>query len=149
MLATTTCDTPTNGSLVGAPTDLNGYFCAGSAQSGGERVYSLVAPTTGDITIDLTNLTSDTDLFVMRSDNGCDPDDCVGASENAGNAAEQIVLNAAGGRTYYIAVEDWSGGASSFTLQATCVGGGSFKFADDFEGGDATGWDVWEGLSRR
>jgi hypothetical protein len=138
------CNTPVHGSMAGATAKLSRYSCARFGQFGPERIYSLRAPMTGEVTVDLTQISSDYDLFVLSDSSGCNASSCIGGSENGGSSNERISFWASAGQTYYVVVEDYSDAGGNFTVEARCDEGSNTVFLETFESG---GTSTFEGES--
>jgi hypothetical protein len=112
------CGVAHNGTMAGASATLNDYACAGAFDQPGEDVvHTLVTPTNGTVTVDLTNLLGDLDLFVLGA---CDAANCTGSSENGSMLDEQVIFQATAGQTDYVVVEDFASSGSTYTLTSTC-----------------------------
>ncbi len=115
-----------------ATQQLDTYDCAGSQSfPGKELVYGFTAPTTGDVTVELTDLSADFDLFVLSNGGGCDGANCLDASGNFGTDDEEVTFHATAGETYYFSVEDFDQGGGTFTFSVTCEGGDDVCMPDD------------------
>lgn len=98
------------------------------SQSGPEYTYIFEPATDTDVQLDLTGLSADLDLFVLRDfGTGCIPGNCISSSVAASNANDQIRFGAVGGRRYYVVVDGYLGATSNYTIQLTCQGA---TFAD-------------------
>ncbi len=114
------CGVPENGTTSGASNSFQNYNASCSSfppQAGPDVLYRLVPPEGGSVTVDLTNLAADYDLFVLGT---CDPNNCAGGSENGGTAAEQVTFAATAGTPYRVIVEDNAMSPGTYTLSATC-----------------------------
>jgi len=115
------CNGSVNGNSAGGLNEVENWSCSQYAMSGPEAVYSLKASGTGTVTVDLTSLQADVDLFVTTGAyNACDPDGCLKASYNSDLQAEHVSFSATGGVTYYVVIDGWEGATSSFKLASTC-----------------------------
>jgi len=86
---------------------------------GPELFYTFQAPG-GDVTIELSRLDVDMDLFIITD--AMDPNNSeVASSEGGGNQAEIINTNLGAG-TYFIMVDGYDGAAGPFDLRVTCGG---------------------------
>ena len=118
------CGASLSGNNAGAPTDVDQYSCFSWPTTGPEDVYALT-PGAGPVTIDLTNLSADVDLIVTTDAGGaCDPASCIGSSGEPQTTDEQVDFNAAAGTTYYVVVDGYNSATSTYSLAATCAGGG-------------------------
>ncbi len=82
------------------------------------QMYEFIPTTTGDVTIDLTNLIVDHDLILFEGD-PCDQT-CLTTSINVNTFPEQIAYTVTGGQTYYIGVRGWIGAQGTYTLSLAC-----------------------------
>ncbi|MEM1324596.1 MAG: T9SS type A sorting domain-containing protein [Bacteroidota bacterium] len=123
-----TCGNPialTCGSRVSGNT-ADGENNFGSATSptgtGPELIYQLTIRQKTNISIQLSNLQADLDLFLGTN---CEAGNLQtlgdGISSSAGNINENISLEIEAG-TYYLAVDGYDGAQSSFNLSVTCTG---------------------------
>ena len=105
--------------------DYDWSMCSGfsSSYSGVDTLFRLDMGVIKNITITITDLTDDLDLFVFRScddGGGVQLDSCVGLSIRSSTLDDFVNINSANG-TYYIAVDGYQAGrASSFTLNIEC-----------------------------
>lgn len=97
------------------------YGCGPSASSGSEIAYHFSTPLNEPVTIGVTGVGADLDLFVQSSD-ACDGSGAVTCSTNPDTSEEWVTFDAAAGATYTVVVDGWDGAASGFTLSALCTG---------------------------
>jgi hypothetical protein len=90
----------------------NNYSCIKFPETGQDVVYSFTTTLAGTITITLSGLSADLDLFLCS---GPSTDTCVASSTNDGNDDEQIVYEASAG-TYYAVVDGYEGACSEFQI---------------------------------
>jgi hypothetical protein len=104
------------------PAAFASYGCGARADSGPEVFHELESPITGNIIVRLTPHGADLDLIALGADagGGCDPSKCLAASQNAGNAAEQLTLSVTQGQTYYLVVDGYNGAARDYALEVDC-----------------------------
>ena len=103
----------------GSPNLINSYpSCTMLTHTGGEHVYAFVPQESGEVTVDLTELFADLDLFILEG--VCDGGFCIAYSAGVGD--EQVVFDGVAGTTYYIVVDGYAGAHSSYTLSLTCSG---------------------------
>jgi len=102
-----TCGGQVNGRVLGAdPSDMTGYTCAYANQPGPDHTWDLICPATGQMTVTMSNLDCDMDLYAVSD---CDPiSGCATGSANVGLADEVIVFNCVAGYTAQIVVEGWA-----------------------------------------
>ncbi len=105
---------------------VDNWQCSSFALTGPEIVYTFVAPTTGMATAELTGLSADLDLLVIKASTTvpglCDPLSsmaCVpgGSSSRAGTTSERSRWSAVAGTTYFIVVDGFAGAVSNFNLR--------------------------------
>ncbi len=89
-------------------------------ETGPEVVYSYTAVEDTEVTLTLTDLNDDLDLFLLleSSTGDCDPDNCIAHSATHGD--ETISFTAIAGLTYFVAVDGHLGATSSFRLEVDC-----------------------------
>jgi len=114
-----TCGTPYNGTNAGGTDDVSTYTCGPQLNvenNGPEVVHTFTTTESGIVTIDLTNLSANLELFLLSE---CSRRSCLQFSQNAGNSNEQIVRNLPAG-TYYIVVDGYNGAISNYNLTVDC-----------------------------
>ena len=97
------------------------YGCEDTAYTGPEMAYRLVTDRSEPVTVALTNLSADVDLYVVESV-ACRGQDCVAASTQSASADEQLVFDATAGQEYVLVVDGWQGATTGFQLAVTCQG---------------------------
>ncbi len=104
-------------------TDYSDCYSNSSSFNARDKTYKIVVSNTSKLTVNLTRLSKDLDLFLFE---GCPSNrNCLEYSIRGSLSSEQIVLNNARG-TYYIVIDGYnSQEVSSFTLSATCGGSSS------------------------
>ncbi len=103
------------------PTTLScGRTVNSSVQQRDSKEYKIVAPSAySKLTISLSNLTKDADLYVRRNNRptlnnyNCRP-------YRTGTTPETCVLNNSGNNSYYIRVRGYSSGSTGFAIKVTC-----------------------------
>jgi hypothetical protein len=98
------------------------YGCGPSASSGPEIAYAFSTPVGESVTLGLTGVGADLDMFLLASA-ACDGSGAVTCSTNPDASEEWITFDAAPGATYTVVVDGWSGAVSGFNLTAVCTGG--------------------------
>ena len=73
------------------------------------------------VTLDLSGLSADLDLYALSAD-ACDGRDCIDVSRNGSTSPEQITFDAVGGRPYTVVVDGFAGSTSDFDLAVSCAG---------------------------
>ena len=87
-------------------------------ESGPESVYKIVVAANASVTINLSGLSGDLDLFLLSS---CAGNNSVVAQSGHGGAGnESINMNNLPAGTYYIVVDGWNGCISNFLLSIVC-----------------------------
>ena len=112
-----------NNTSVGSTTEVDSYSCNPTLdESGSEYTYELTAGFTGDVTVTLTGMTADLDLFVLEDDGSgdCDPDTCIDSSVAASAADETVTVSVVEGTTYYFVVDGFNGATSDYDLTFDC-----------------------------
>jgi hypothetical protein len=106
----------------GTTEDIDGYSCTAlTSYAASEYTYAFVAPGTGDVTVTLSGLGADLDLFVLvDADGECDPDNCEDLSTNGGSADDTVTFAATEGETYYFVVDGFAGATSEFDIDIGC-----------------------------
>jgi len=82
-----------------------------------EKVYRFTVTSTQNVQVQMSGLSADLDLFLLRS---CCAGDCVAKSDLPPQyTTETVSANLTPG-TYYIVIDGWSGASCSFNLTLTC-----------------------------
>ncbi|MEM9835307.1 MAG: T9SS type A sorting domain-containing protein [Bacteroidota bacterium] len=116
---TLSCGVPYNGSNINGNDDVSVYTRGSQLNvenNGPEIVHSFTTDEAGTVTIDLTNLSANLELFLLSS---CDRGSCLQFSQNPGTNNEQIVRSLQPG-TYYVVVDGYNGSISDYTLTVDC-----------------------------
>ncbi len=100
------------------------YGCGEYPSSGPEIAYAFSTPVDEPVTIGLTGLGADLDMFLLGSA-ACDGSGAIGCSTNGDAGDESISFNATAGVVYTVVVDGWEGATSGFNLTAQCTGGPS------------------------
>lgn len=121
-------------------TDYNCYS-GRAAYSGNDRIYELTIPTPKQISLTLSSLTTNLDMFVLKD---CKtPNSCIALSTNAGIAQESITINNAVG-TYYIVIDGIQPNIQgNFELTASCGNTDNTQPNLTLEGGTVSVIDGW------
>ena len=107
------CDANLNGDNTGGQNNSSGNL---QDWNGPELIYQIQAPG-GSVTLQLTGLTADLDLFLVS--NCMDPANSTIASSQTTATTETINTNLAQG-TYYVIVDGYQGATSTFNIALTC-----------------------------
>jgi cysteine-rich repeat protein len=100
---------------LGSTDVLDSYSCSTWNESGREYAYRFVADVTGDVTVSLSDLDVDLDLFVVsESGAGCDAAGCVSHGDST------LTFAATAGETYYVIVDGFNGASGSYTVDVAC-----------------------------
>jgi len=93
--------------------NISSYCCSPWDESGPEMVYRIDVPAEHYLTASLSNLggPGDVDVFLLDA---CSPTACIAYGDNVASA-ENLTAG-----TYYIVVDGWDGGVSSYTLKVDC-----------------------------
>lgn len=94
--------------------------------NGPEVVHYFTTTSAGPVTINLTGLSANLELFLLRS---CDRGDCVTFSQNNGNSNEQISTYLPAG-TYYVVVDGYNGATSNYNLTVNCSSACNFQLTN-------------------
>ena len=126
----------------GTTEEITGYACtASTSYEASEYAYAFVAPGTGEITVSVTGLSADLDLFVLADSEGeCDPEDCVESSRNAGSADDTVTFSVTEGQTYYFVIDGYAGATSEFDVAVECDFPVRCEPARDIECGGSDAW---------
>ncbi len=109
-----------NGS--GSRSEVASYGCSPWQTTGREKSWTFRTPVREAVTLRMTGLSADIDLFVTSS-SSCNGSNCVTSSYNGDNENETVTFTAAANATYTVVADGYSGANSSFTLSAQCTGG--------------------------
>jgi hypothetical protein len=113
------CSTPYNGTNAGGTDDVSTYTCGNTLNvenNGPEIVHSFTITESGPVTIDLTNMSANLELFLL---NECSRRSCLEFSQNPGATPESITRTLPAG-TYYVVVDGYNGAISDYTLTVDC-----------------------------
>ena len=101
--------------------DVSLYGCDGNIynveNNGPEVVHYFTTTEAGPVTISLTDLDDNLELFLLRE---CDRGECVEFSQNSGTSDETISVFLQPG-TYYVVVDGYNGAVSDYTLEVDCT----------------------------
>ena len=111
---TTANDAPGSTDVVGS------YDCVTWGYAGPEYAWAFTAPATEPVTVSVTGLAADLDLFVLAGA-GCDPFTCIGFSDNSTTSDESVTFDAVAGAEYAIVVDGYDGNVSGFSIAFACT----------------------------
>lgn len=116
------CGVPYLGNNTNGNDDVVIYWCPDQNvlnvdNNGPEIVHSFTTTTNDTVTISLTGLTGDLELFLLET---CDRNDCIWSSQNPGLNNEEITRFLPAG-TYYVVVDGYNGATSNYTLTVDCT----------------------------
>lgn len=104
----------------GGVNNVNDYCDVGfNSYTGREKLYEFVATYTGVVTITLTGLEADLDLFIL---DGCDASSCVDGSDNSNTEDESVTFDVIEGEHYIIVVDGYELAESVYWINVTCQG---------------------------
>lgn len=112
------------GSTANHASRLASYTCGTRDAVGPETIYRLDTPLSGDVELTLTPVTGDLDLVVLGerpSGLGCDPSQCLAASQTAGSGAEMLVRTATKGETLFVVVDSVTAVPAAYSLKVECT----------------------------
>lgn len=109
-----------NSAAAGAQSNENDY-CNNltNGWTGREKVYEFIAPFTGHVTVTITDLNADLDLFALEE---CDPTFCLDESLNFNNDDETVMFDVVEGAHYIIVADGYNFAESSYTVHIICEG---------------------------
>ena len=114
-----TCGTPYVGTNTGGTDDVSTYTVGrrfNVENNGPETVHTFTITETSPVTIDLTGLSANLELFLLRD---CDRNEGLAYSQNPGTLPERITRTLPAG-TYYVVVDGYNGAVSDYTLTVDC-----------------------------
>ncbi len=97
------------------------YGCSEFAYSGPELSWSFATDRDEPVTVSLTGLDGDLDLYVLGS-TACAGGDCVAASTNTATEGESLVFDAVAGTHYTVVVDGFERAVSAYALSISCAG---------------------------
>jgi len=115
------CGQAYQGTNLNGNDDVSLYRCDGNVlnveNNGPEIVHTFTTTQSGPVSISLSGLSANLELFLLRS---CDRGDCIKYSQQSGNANEYITEYLPAG-TYYVVVDGYNGAVSNYTLLVDCA----------------------------
>lgn len=121
------------------------YSCPSSLSdyTASEYTYTFVSPGDGDVTVTLSGLADDLDLFILEDFDGeCDPINCLDFSDNAGTGDEAVTFSATAGTTYYFVIDGFGEDRSDFDIDVECDFEVPCTPAWELSCGDSDAWDT-------
>ena len=107
-----------NNGGVGSTNQITTYSCSYWNESGPEYTYRFVPSTSGSVTVTLSNMSADPDIFVLDgTGENCSASNCITYGDTA------VTFNALAGQTYFLVVDGYDGAISDYTINVTCAGG--------------------------
>jgi hypothetical protein len=106
------CGDIVTGDNTGMPNNVDYYSCTGWTESGGEVVYELVLDDCYIVTVGISGMSADLDVFFLGS---CDEADCITYGDT-GFTTDCMLPG-----TYYVVVDGYYGAASPYTLTLDCT----------------------------
>ncbi len=104
----------------GRPDDWRGYACSARLESGRETVYDFRPDGACQVSVRLTHLTTDIDLFLLDA---CDPFASLACSSTPLDiqTLETVAFPALAARDYVLAVDGYAGAEGPYTIEADCL----------------------------
>ncbi len=90
--------------------------------TGPEMAYAFVTDLTEPVTVTLTGLEDDLDLYALDS-TVCNGESCITASDSGDTDDESLTFDATSGEEVIIVLDGYEGSVSSYTLEFSCDGG--------------------------
>ncbi len=98
------------------------YACIPWPESGPEFTYSFSSPATTQVTVDLTDLSADLDLFALSAPGGvCSGSNCDAFSASSGLASESLTFTASAGEAYFLVVDGYADSVGSYQIAVSCA----------------------------
>jgi uncharacterized protein (TIGR03382 family) len=142
-----TCSSSYTGSMTGSgSSSIDRYTCgspyAPLSQLGAEDVYSFECQVSGSVTLDVSGMTCDFDIYVL--DDTCDGETgCEDGSTKAGTSNDSITFTCTAGDTYYVVIEGYGYG---ITGRGACSGTESYTLSFDVSASTGCNEDCDNGL---
>ncbi|MBN2496810.1 MAG: PPC domain-containing protein [Deltaproteobacteria bacterium] len=112
-VAVIACGEALGGSNRGQASNIDRYNCSGWDESGPEMVYHFEVPADQHVSMSLSNMSADLDIFLLEP--GCAEDAC----QTYGGVS--LAFDAVAGTTYFVSVDGYYGAESDFTLSVACT----------------------------
>ncbi|MBK7870969.1 MAG: pre-peptidase C-terminal domain-containing protein [Saprospiraceae bacterium] len=115
------CGQPYNGNNANGEDNVSLYGCSNNVlnveNNGPEMVHYFTITQAGQVTIQLTNLSANLELFLLSD---CNRGSCADFSQNSGTSNETISAFLQPG-TYYVVVDGYNGATSNYRLTVNCT----------------------------
>ena len=140
----------TGSSDLGGSTRTTVYSCgspySGLGQEEAEDVYSFTCQRSGSVTLDISGLDCDLDIYVL--DSSCDPySGCEQGSTAASYTTDSVTFTCAAGSDYYVVIEGYGFGATvSGAGQCRGASEGDYTLSFDVSAGTGCSEDCDNGL---
>lgn len=105
----------------GATTDHWFYGCSEFTYSGAETAYAVLTDRSEPVTVSLTGLSADLDLYLL-STAACDGSGCAASSTEPDASSESATANATAGVALTVVIDGWESAVSDYTLTVDCDG---------------------------
>jgi len=110
-----------------------------------EDVYEFTCQATGSVTLEISGLDCDLDIYIL--DSTCDPfGGCDAGSTEAGTADDSVTFSCTAGDTYYVVIEGYGFSASSSYSGYCSSGMGAYTLDFDISAGTGCPEDCTDGL---
>ncbi len=96
------------------------YGCTEYVYSGPEMVFNLTTTVTETVTLSLTGLSADLDLYALSSP-ACDGSGCLASSGQPYASDESLAYAATAGVNTTVVIDGWEGAVSGYTLTVGCT----------------------------
>ena len=124
--------------------DLDYYTCgtpyAPLSQVGAEEAYSFTCQVSGTVTMDISGLACDLDIYILGS--SCNPQtSCLAGSTAASTSIDAVSFYCTAGLTYYVLIEGWG-----MAYGGCGVGSGSYTLSFDVSSSTGCPEDCFDGI---
>lgn len=120
-VARLSCGDERSGSNSAGASDHIVYGCSEWSYTGKELAFEVVTGLDEDVTVRMSGLSADLDLYVLE-DAACDGSGCIGSSSESDESDESVTWGASADHVYVIVLDGWEGAISEFLLEVECVG---------------------------
>jgi MYXO-CTERM domain-containing protein len=151
-----TCSSSVTGQVAGSEASRLGgtaatsaYSCgtpyAPLAQTAGEDVYAFSCQANGDVTLEVTGMDCDLDIYVLED--SCDPyGGCHEGSTEASTTTDSVTFACFEGDTYYIVIEGYGYTEDPFYTGYCWPGEGNYTLSFDVSAGTGCPEDCYDGV---